>query len=119
MKCPGCGVLSPPVPLYKGTSLRALSKLCVISARRNPGYVRPARRKQNWLEGHHFFNPKVSFVAQPVCCPSFPRWRFLSAVHYITLLWLSSQDTERTLATKGVVSFLYQRRAIPRQKRDC
>lgn len=120
MKYPDCGVLSPRVPLYKGTSLRDLSKLCVFSVRRNPGYVRPAERKQNWLKGHHFFfNPKVSFVAQTACCPGFPRWRFLSAVDYITLLWLSSQDTERTLATKGVVYSLYQRCAIPKQKRDC
>lgn len=76
--------------------------------------------KRNWPKGFPscFCNSKVSIAAHTVSCPSFPSWLFLSAVGYITFLWLSSQHPHCTLAAKGAVYLLYQFPAIPKQKRD-
>lgn len=77
-------------------------------------------RKQNGWKGFPscFCNAKVSLAARVVSCPGFPRWPFLSAVDYITLLWLPSQEPQCTLAAKGAVYLLYQFCAVPKQRRD-
>lgn len=75
--------------------------------------------KQGWREGFpSCFRTSEASLQCTVSCPSLPRWPFLSAVGYITLLWLSSQDPPCALAAKGAVYVLYQSCAIPKQKRD-
>jgi len=68
--------------------------------------------------------PLVLFYSkgQPCCLgcllPSLPQVALLSAAGDVTSLWLSSQDSQCTLATKGVVCLLYQCCAVPKQMKD-
>lgn len=88
MKCPGRGVLSPPVPLYKGTSLRALSKLSVRDLCEAEPRLRQASQEKAEVAGRPpLLQSKGQLRGSACVLPQLPQVAFFGscALHHVAL----------------------------------